>query len=149
MGPSPTVDLAVRTDGDGALFARGVVGGQSVLVTVGTGGLVGADVDVVVPVGRSNAAGPTTVAEGESRRVGGVDVQHAHRRVDVADAEGRWATLDASATTPAVGLQVRRADGGFDHHVGRVDDDPRRLLFGADGASYRRVGRRRADGDDL
>jgi len=145
MSSGPTVDLAVRTDGDGALFARGVVGGQSVLVTAAGDGLVGAAVEAVVPVGGAERAGPTTVAEGESRRFGGVDVQHAHRRVDVADGEGRWATLDDSAATPAVGLQVRRADGGFDHHVGRVDDEPRRLLFGADGASYRRVGRRPTD----
>ena len=137
MRPSHTVDLELRTDRTGDLLARGTVGGHEVLVSTAGGGLVGAGVDAFVPVGDDGeATGPTTVVEGAERRFDGVELQHTHRRVEIADPEGRRVTLDASAETPAVGVEVRRADGGYDQYVGRVDDTPRRLRVGASGVSY-------------
>jgi hypothetical protein len=141
MRTNHTVDLELRTDEAGDLLARGTVGGHEVLVSTAGDGLVGAGVDAFVPVGGGRgAAGPTTVVEGGERRFGGVELHHTHRRVELADPAGRRVTLDASAETPAVGVDVRRADGGYDQYVGRVDDTPRRLRLGADGVSYARVG---------
>lgn len=141
MGTTPTVDLELRTDDAGDLFARGTVGGHEVRVSTAGGGLVDAGVDVFVPVGGDAAeTGPTTLDEGADRRVGGVELQHTHRRVDVADRRGRRVTLDASADAPAVGVAVRREDGEFDHYVGRIDDTPRRLRVDEGGVSYVRAG---------
>ncbi|MEF8818940.1 MAG: hypothetical protein V5A31_03075 [Haloferacaceae archaeon] len=139
MRANHTVDLELRTDDAGDLFARGTVGGHEVLVATAGDGLVGAGVDAVVPVGdEGGATGPTTVGKGTERRFGGVELRHAHRRVEIADAAGRRVTLDASAEAPAVGVEVRRADGEYDQYVGRIDDTPRRLRVGADGVGYGR-----------
>jgi hypothetical protein len=136
MGASHTVDLTLRTDEDGDLHARGTVGGHEVLVTTAGDGLI-EDVDALVPVGDDTAAsGPRVVGEGEERRYDGVALRHAHRRVEITDEEGRRVALDASADTPAVGVQVRDDDGEFDQYVGRVDETPRRLRFDEDGVSY-------------
>lgn len=140
MGTSHTVDLELRTDEAGDLLARGAVGGHEVLVSTAGDGLVGAGVDAFVPVGGDGeTAGPTTVAEGAERRFDGVELQHTHRRVEIADSAGRRVTLDASAERPAVGVDVRRADGEYDQYVGRIDDTPRRLRVGAGGVSYARA----------
>ncbi|MFB6168878.1 MAG: hypothetical protein ABEJ43_08535 [Haloferacaceae archaeon] len=141
MGTTHTVDLELRTDDAGDLLARGTVGGHEVLVSTAGDGLVGAGVDAFVPLGGDRGAtGPATVVEGGERRFDGVELRHARRRVELADPEGRRVTLDASADRPAVGVDVRRADGGYDQYVGRVDDTPRRLRLGPDGVSYARVG---------
>lgn len=140
MRTDHTIDLELRTDDAGDLLARGTVGGHEVLVATAGDGLVGAGVDAFVPVGgEAAAAGPTTVGEGAERRFDGVELQHAHRRVEIADAEGRRVTLDASADAPAVGVEVRRADGEYDQYVGRIDDTPRRLRVGVDGVGYGRT----------
>ena len=137
MRTSHTVDLELRTDDAGDLLARGTVGGHEVFVSTAGDGLVGAGVDAFVPVGDDGeTTGPTTVVEGGERRFDGVELQHTHRRVEIADPEGRRVTLDASADRPAVGVDVRRADGGYDQYVGRIDDTPRRLRVGERGVSY-------------
>jgi hypothetical protein len=141
MGPIRTVDLELRTDDAGDLFARGTVGGHEVLVSTAGDGLVDAGVDAFVPVGGgADATGPTTVVEGADRRFDGVELQHTHRRVEIADGAGRRVTLDASADAPAVGVEVRREDGEFDQYVGRIDDTPRRLRVDDGGVSYVRAG---------
>ena len=152
MGTTPTVDLKLRTDEAGDLFARGTVGGHEVLVSTAGDGLVDAEVDVFVPVGGDTAGtGPATLGEGADRRVGGVELQHTDRRVGVADRRGRRVTLDASADTPAVGVAIRREDGDFDHYVGRIDDTVRRLRVAESGVTYVRassVGDRTAGRND-
>jgi hypothetical protein len=137
MRTSHTVDLKLRTDDAGDLLARGTVGGHEVLVSTAGNGLVGAGVDAVVPLGGDRGAtGPTTVVQGGERRFDGVELHHTHRRVELADPGGRRVTLDASADRPAVGVDVRRADGEYDQYVGRIDDTPRRLQVGESGVSY-------------